>query len=379
VANVAYNDRDVAIIQARAAGFVERVYARAPGDVIARGAPIADVLVPEWSALQTEFLALNRIGDQALAAAARQRMALAGMPQALIERVERTGQSHAVITVTTPIGGVIQALDVRAGMTLSMGMTLAKINGLSTVWLEAAIPEAQSAIARVGKPIEARFAAYPGELAKGRVIAVLPETNAESRTVRVRAELDNRGGRYRPGMFAQMRLAADESKPALFVPSEAVIRTGKRSVVIVAEEGNRFQPVEVETGREVDGRTAIVHGLSAGQKVVASGQFLIDSEASLRGVLARLGEGVRSSPPVPGNDAVLHRATGKVEAVSANEITVSHEPVASLGWPAMTMPFALAKPDVAAKVKPGERVAFVFRKDGDRYVVQSVQASGGAK
>ncbi|QDQ25489.1 efflux RND transporter periplasmic adaptor subunit [Chitinimonas arctica] len=288
VASVQFNERDVAVVQARSGGFVERVYARAPGDVVVAGAPLADVLVPEWAAAQTEFLALANSGDRSLLEAARQRLRLTGMPEGLIALVEKTGRVHAVTPIATPIAGVIQTLEVRMGMTLSAGMTLARVNGLATVWLEAAVPEAQAGQINLAQTVAARFAAYPGEAFKGKVIAILPEANADSRTLRVRVEMSNAKGRFKPGMFAQLQLAAGESTPALIVPSEAVIRTGKRNVVIVALDGNRFQPVEVELGSEVGDKTEIRRGLLAGQQVVASGQFLIDSEASLIGAVARL-------------------------------------------------------------------------------------------
>jgi Cu(I)/Ag(I) efflux system membrane fusion protein len=156
------------------------------------------------------------------------------------------------------------------------------------VWLEAALPEVNGARVNVGKAVEARLSAYPGEIFKGRVIAILPETNIATRTLRVRIDLPNQDGRLRPGMFAQVRLSAENEEPALLVASEAVIHTGSRDVVIVAGDRNPFIPTEVKTGGEADGKTVILDGLAEGQKVVASGQFLIDSEASLKGILARL-------------------------------------------------------------------------------------------
>ncbi len=281
-----FNQRDVAIVQARAAGFVQRVYARAPGDVVGAGAPIVDLLVPSWGGAQAEYLAVRAAGDPALEAAARQRLRLLGMSDGLIEQVTKTGRAHGVITVTTPGGGAIQTLDVRAGMTVTMGQTLAQVAGLSTVWLTAAVPEALSGQVRVGAAARAELAAFPGEVFAGRVTAILPTTQADSRTLQVRIELANRNGRLKPGMFANVHLGG-EAHPALFVPSEAVIRTGKRAVVMLAGEGGRFEPVEVSLGREDADRTEILAGLAEGQKVVASGQFLIDSEASLSGLQVR--------------------------------------------------------------------------------------------
>ena len=277
--SIDFNQRYVAIIQARAAGFVSRVYNRAPGDVIRAGAPIADLLVPEWGGAQAEYEAVRRTGDRALIAAARQRLRLIGVPGG-------SPNGHGMTTVRSPISGVIQTLDARAGVTLAAGQTLAQVNGLGTVWLNAAVPEVRAAEVKVGQTAAADLAGFPGERFAGRVIAVLPTAQADSRTLTVRIELANRGGRLRPGMFATVHLGGTPQL-ALLVPSEAVIRTGKRTLVMLAGGKGRFRPAEVRTGREAGGQTEIIAGLADGEKVVASGQFRLDSEASLTGVAAR--------------------------------------------------------------------------------------------
>ena len=279
-----FNERDVAVVQARTPGFVERVYNLAPGDVLKPDAALADVLVPEWAAAQEEFLALKRVGDSALLAAARQRLRLTGMPSALIAQVERSGKVQPVLTVTSPVGGVLQTLNVRQGMTLGLGETLAQVNGLGSVWLTVAVPEAQAAAVAPGQTVEARLPAYVGEVFKGTVSTILPQTNADSRTLQVRVELANPGARLRPGLTAQVSLEQGIDQHVLWVPSEAVIRTGHQALVMLAEEGGHYRPVEVRTGPENDGQTAILQGLQEGQQVVSSGQFLLDSEASLKGL-----------------------------------------------------------------------------------------------
>lgn len=286
---LAFNERDVAVIQARSPGFVERVYARAPGDVLAPNAPLADLLVPGWAAAQTEFLALKRIGDRQLLAAARQRLRLTGMPASLIAQVERDARVYPTFTLTSPIGGVLQDLNIRAGMTVAAGETLARVNGLGTVWLAVAVPEAQAGAITEGQAVEARLPAFPGTLLTGTVSAILPETRADSRTLSVRVELPNPDGRLRPGLSAQVRLNHASAQPLLWVPSEALIRTGRRTLVMLAEDGGHYRPVEVQTGQENAARTVIVQGLQEGQKVVASAQFLLDSEASLKGVVPAMG------------------------------------------------------------------------------------------
>ena len=283
---VDFNQRDVSVVQARSGGFVQRVYARAPGDVIAAGAPIADILVPEWGGAQSEYLAVRRTGDGPLIRAARQRLALLGMSPGMIAGVERSGRGQNSVTVTTPTGGVIRTLGVRSGMTVSAGQTLAEVSGLGTVWLNASVPDAQAAQVRVGAIARVTFAAFPGEPVSGKITAILPEAEGASRTLSVRIELPNRGGRLRPGMFAQVALGG-EARSVLLVPSEAVIRTGTRNLVMLAGKQGHYSPAEVRIGVDANGQTEIIAGLSEGEKIVASGQFLIDSEASLSGVAAR--------------------------------------------------------------------------------------------
>ena len=352
-----FNQRDVAIVQARASGFVQRVYGRAPGDVMGAGAPLADLLVPEWAGAQAEYLAVRRTGDAALTRAARQRLALLGIPSGTIAAVERGERPNNVITVSAPTGGVIKTLGVRAGMTVAAGQTLAEINGLGTVWLNAAVPEAVAGSLRPRQSVQATLAAFPGEILTGRVSAVLPETQTDSRTLTVRIELPNRDGRLRPGMFATVSFGGS-AQPALLVPSEALIRTGKRTLVMLALDKGRYRPAEVQPGRESGDDTEILAGLSEGEKIVVSGQFLIDSEASLSGVEARP-IGVPSA--TPGKSAsTLYETTGKIEQITAQSVTLSHEPVPALDWPAMTMTFQLANPALARDLKTGDRVRFGF-------------------
>jgi len=309
---VDFNARDVAIVQARTGGFVERVARLAPNDVIQSGAFIAELLVPEWAAVQQEYLALKVLGDASLEGAARERMRLSGMPESLIRDMAASGKVRNRIAITAPRGGVIQTLDVRVGMTVMAGQTLAQINGIGTVWLDVAVPESQVGLIRMGQPAEAHFAAFPGKPVPGRVTALLPTLNGEARALRVRVELPNKDGRLRPGLTAQVSLQGQGGESALRVPTEAVIRTGRRALVIVAEAEGRYRPAEVVLGAETGNDTVILSGLTEGQKVVASGQFLIDSEASLQGIVARGADAATATPSV-----ALHEADGVIDDISA--------------------------------------------------------------
>src|SRR5690606_5186096 len=163
--------------------------------------------------------------------------------------VERSGRPQTVVRITTPGGGVIRTLSVRNGMTVSQGQTLAEISGLGSVWLNVSVPEAMAGQVRPGQAVTVTLTAFPGEQFAGRVSAILPEAAAESRTLTARVELPNRGGRLRPGMYGQAKFAGAAS-PALLVPSEAVIRTGRRTLVMLAQPEGRFRPAEVQVGRE---------------------------------------------------------------------------------------------------------------------------------
>jgi Cu(I)/Ag(I) efflux system membrane fusion protein len=309
VGTVAYNERDVAVVQARSNGFVERLFVRAVLDPVRQGQPLAELYVPEWVAAQEEYLSVARMaGAGALVDGARQRMRLAGMSDTQIQSVAASGKVQARFTVTAPIGGVVAELGAREGMTVAAGAPLFRINGLSTVWVNAEVPESLAAQVRPGSAVEARTPALGGTTFKGKVTAILPEVNPATRTLKMRVELANPGGALVPGMFATVMLKPAARMEMLQVPSEALITTGKRSVVIVAQGDGRFAPVDVEIGMESNGQTEIRKGLEAGQQVVVSGQFLIDSEASLKGVTARMGT-APSAAPVPPAAAIVPSAT----------------------------------------------------------------------
>jgi membrane fusion protein, copper/silver efflux system len=293
VGNITFNERDQGVVQTRAAGYIERLWVRAPFDPVAQGQALADLYVPEWIAVQEEFLAVQRMrgaDPAATADAARQRLRLAGMSEEHIALVERSGKAQPRITLTAPMGGVVVELLAREGMAVVPGATLFRINGVERVWAEAHVPQSQAAGIGPGASVHITSDAAPGTPLRGTVQALLPEVNSASSTRRVRVELANPGRTLVPGMVVRMQFT-DKRAPlhtSLMIPSEAVIQTGQRAVVILAEDNGQFRPIEVETGLESGEQTQIRRGLRAGQRVVVSAQFLLDSEASLKGVQARM-------------------------------------------------------------------------------------------
>lgn len=207
------------------------------------------------------------------------------------------------------------------------------------------------------------------------MIAVLPDINVESRTLRVRIELPNRNGQLKQGMFAQVQLQNGNNQAQLLIPEEAVIRTGTRNVVILALTGGHFQPVEVELGHAKKGQIAVLSGLQEGQKVVASGQFLIDSEASLQGVLAKMNLTKPTSAMMTTSTASHYQGNGKIESITATDITISHHPIPAIGWGAMTMTFKLPDAKMSSGVKVGDQVNFGFNPFKDDYVITALTKS----
>jgi membrane fusion protein, copper/silver efflux system len=375
VGSVAYNERESAVVQARSNGFVERLHVRATLDPVRRGQALVDLYVPDWVAAQEEYLSVIRMRGtrmQPLVEGARQRMRLAGMSDEQIALVEKTAKVHPRLTLSAPLSGVVAELGAREGMTVMQGAMLFRINSLSTVWVNAEVRESESAQVRPGASVEAHTPAFSGKVFPGKVSAILPEVTPATRTLKARIELANPERELKPGMFVTVSFAPSEKQEVLLVPSEAIIRTGARSVVIAAEDDGKFAPLEVETGIEAGNDTEIRKGLQVGQKVVLSGQFLIDSEASLRSALTRMGT-PPSAQSTPGPSSA-YRTTGKVEAIDKEEVTLSHEPVPELKWPAMTMAFRTPAGGLPKDLKVGDDVQFEFGQGADgRFEVRSIR------
>jgi Cu(I)/Ag(I) efflux system membrane fusion protein len=291
VGSVAFDERLLEVVPARVDGYVTRLHVKAPLERVRRGQALAEIVAPAWLEAQEEYLALlDTQSDRGVAIrdAARRRLTVLGVPEAAIRALEQERKTNASATLTAPIDGVVTELAVREGTAFASGTVLFRINGLKTVWVNAQIPEAQVSMIATGSAVTAHATAWPGVDFKGKVAALLPEVDAQTRTLPVRVVVENAATRLAPGMFVSLELAAEGEREQLVVPSEAVIVTGERSVVIVAREGGGFDVAEVAVGADAQGKTVILSGLEAGQTIVLSGQFLIDSEASLKSTVSRL-------------------------------------------------------------------------------------------
>jgi Cu(I)/Ag(I) efflux system membrane fusion protein len=219
-----------------------------------------------------------------------------------------------------------------------------------------------------GARAEARVPGYPGQVFQGRVGALLPEVNATTRTVRARVEVANRGALLKPGMFATLQFPRGDRRESVLVPSEALIRTGTRNVVIVSLGEGRFRATDVEVGFESGGETEIRKGVQAGEKVVLSGQFLIDSEASLSAAESRL-EGSK--------EPAAHKGRGIVTALDAQQgrVELDHDPIPSMQWPKMKMGFVVENKAELQALKKGDAVRFELQgkpNEAGDYVIRRI-------
>lgn len=285
---VAVDEHRIEAIEVRQPGWVEELNVRAVGDSVRRGQRLAGVYAPDLLATQQELLIARSSGDPQLIEAARHRLALFGLSATQIAHIEKTGQAERRVDYYAPFDGYVMELGARQGAAVAPGTVLFQLAALDSIWINAEVPENQAAWIKTGDPATAELPALPGEHFKGQIDYLYPELMPTTRTLKVRVVVKNPKQRLRPGMFATVHLGGTMLDQVLMIPTEAVIKTGTRSVVIVADDGTHFRPALVRVGAEYAGRSEILEGLSAGQNVVASGQFLIDSEASLRGAFENL-------------------------------------------------------------------------------------------
>ena len=287
------NEKAIEVVQARAAGWVERLKVRAVGEAVTKGDVLAEIYAPDLLAAEHELIVAARAATEtadggALLQAARTRLSLLGLTETQIAQIRKTGEVQRRVAFYSPVDGVITELGTREGAQVSPGMSLFTVADLSKVWLTAQITEAQANWIAPGQGVEVRVLSIPGQVFAGAVDYVYPELTADTRTLKARIVLDNPRLTLKPGMYADVTLRGGATREALLVPSESLIRTGTRSTIIVADGGGKFHPVEVVAGAEADGKVAILKGLREGDQVVASGQFLIDSEANLRGAFSQM-------------------------------------------------------------------------------------------
>lgn len=294
VGQVVPAEPSLAEITTKIDGFVEELFVDATGLTVRRGQPLLTLYSPMLVAAQEELLAAKRLAaavdstdreawrnTQALVEASRRRLAYWDISPDQIERLERTGEVTKTLALKAPVDGVVLEKMVVAGQSVMPGMKLYRIADLRAVWIEGAVFEQDLGFVRVGAPVRAELAAYPGRSFDGRVSFVWPTVDEASRTARVRVAFANPAGVLRPGMYATLFLETVIGRDVLSVPAEAVVMTGERNLAFVVGQGGALEPREVVLGARAGQRFQVLEGLAAGERIVASANFLVDAESRL--------------------------------------------------------------------------------------------------
>lgn len=292
---VAVDETRVRQVTTKVAGFVEKLYVNATGQMVRAGEPLFELYSPELLASQEEFLRARRSagefakstlpevkrGGEELAAAARRRLELFDVPAEFLQRLEDTGTAQRTITFKAPFAGFVTGKNVVAGQRIEPGMELLTVTDMSQVWIMAQVFEAEASAARVGRPAAVTLPYDDRTVLRGRVGFVYPTLDADTRTLKVRLEFDNRRGALKPGMFVNVELGVAAAE-GVVIPDSAVLDTGTRQLVFVETSPGRYASRQVAVSLRADGQAAIRSGLQPGERVASSANFLLDSESRLR-------------------------------------------------------------------------------------------------
>jgi Cu(I)/Ag(I) efflux system membrane fusion protein len=401
-------------------GWVERLYVNTTGQPVSKGQPLFDVYSPELVSAQREHaLAVQGLASlkdadedakksmQQLAAASAARLKnwdIADTPLTELPSPqssdgttsqstksasgrggERKGQSlipaRPHITFRAPVSGIVLEKKAVQGMRFMPGEMLYQIADLSSVWVIAEVPEQDIGQVRLGSHVQVKVDAYPDRGFDGKVDFIYPTLNSATRSVQLRIQIANPQGLLKPAMYASAQIAPGKGNKVLTVPASAVIDNGTRQVVLVRLAEGRFEPRVVTLGSHSDDYIEIQSGIAEGEQVVTSANFLLDSESNLKAALGGMNESTApsatpASPAQHEHKSVGHQAQGTLESINNDgTVSITHGPIASLGWPGMTMDFPLTNSSLVAGIKPGSAISFelVERKPGE-YVITKMQA-----
>ncbi|ACT07715.1 efflux transporter, RND family, MFP subunit [Dickeya chrysanthemi Ech1591] len=380
---VALNERTLRTLVAPSGGVVEQLNVSAVQQPVQKGQTLAVLWNPSWAAAQQEYLAVRQLGDPELNQAARQKLALMFMPESVIRQVERSGKPQPRLTITAPENGYINRLDVRTGTQLTPAQPLFELASLDPVWVEVEYPAAQAAALHIGDEMLAISDSWPDDTFRGRIAELLPQLDTATRTLKARVVLDNRRQRLKPGMYLTTRLAAGTARQALMVPQQALLVSSRQNRVLLSDGQGYFTPRPVEVGVIQEGWAEIRSGLNDGDKVVISGQFLIDSEASLRSALTAFSDSSvqnkvqdkiqNKGPASTTTHAGDYQTNGVIKAINGKQVTLAHDAVPALDWPPMTMDFTFDGDALPATLQPGMTVTFRFRLDDNGARLLAIQ------
>ena len=360
-------------------GWIERLHVNTTGQYVTQGQGLMEVYSPDLITAQQEYIIawkgveMAKEGSPEIQASMRQlvtstlqRLRNWDISEEDLKRLQKEGAGRQTLTLRSPVSGVVLEKPALKGMRFMPGEVLYRISNLSSLWLLADIFEQDLSLVRQGQEARITVNAYPGKAFRGKVAFVYPTLTPETRTAKARIELANAGGLLKPEMYASVELIAGQArKKVLAVPDSAVLDSGTRQIVLLQRGEGSFEPRPVKLGTRGDGYVEVLDGIQAGDNVVVSANFLIDSESNLKAALGTFGApagqaGKPAEVPVQTGVPQAHKGQGTVESVdaTAGKLTINHGEIATLNWPAMTMAFKVEDSALLKGVKPGQSVQF---------------------
>jgi len=312
VGRIAYDEEHITRLHPKTEGWIEKLFIDKTGTAVKKGTMLLSVYSPQLvTSAQEYLLALKSLktlenspfedisfGAKQMAKSARERLEFLDVPEHQIHEMEHSGIIKKNIHIHSPFNGIVINIGAREGQHVTPQTELYMLADLSKVWVFADVYESELPWVNVGDTVEMTLTGIPSKVFKGTLSYIYPYAEAKTRTIKVRLEFDNTDLLLKPDMFANVTINTQLRRDAITVPSEAIVRSGERDQVFVVREAGKFEPRLVKTGLSSDGLTQIIEGISAGEEVVTSSQFLIDSESKLRESTAKMLEALKTNKPM---------------------------------------------------------------------------------
>ncbi|WP_163922609.1 efflux RND transporter periplasmic adaptor subunit [Photobacterium sp. Alg240-V54] len=359
---VAFDESHLWQTNIRVSGWVQQMYVNSVGEQVHKGDVLFTLYSPELVKSQQELLNAYRTGRSGLMRGTRERLAALGVDKQQIEHIIKTGKATKTIEVKAITDGVIASLNIREGGYLSPAQAAISAGPLNEVWVNAEIFERQAHWITTGNKASMTLDAIPGQQWQGKVDYVYPILDPKTRTLRMRLKFANHNGQLKPNMFANITLTPKTETAVLTIPTQAVIRSGDMTRVVLAEGNGKYRSVKINIGREADDLVEVVAGLTTADRIVTSAQFMLDSESSKSADLSRI-NGVDSVDKA----TTVTWAQGEITAINADQtiLTINHQPVSAWNWPAMTMDFNIDKNIKIKDLVVGQQIKFELQKTAD--------------
>lgn len=384
VGYVDFDENKISHIHLRTKGWIEKLLIKSEGERITKGQLLFEVYSPELVNAQEEYLQALRSGHKGLSSASRERLEALGISKEQISQLNKKRKVSQFVKVFAKQDGIVSKLNVREGMFVVPQKEVMSLADLSSVWILAEVFESQADWVKAGQSSEVRLSYLPGREWEGEVEYIYPSLDPKTRTLRVRLRFDNKDEALKPNMFADVTIYGGAKRDVIVIPREALIRTGNDTRVIVSIGDGRFQPRDVIAGIESGEFIEIRKGINVGDKIVTSGQFLIDSEASLKASIARMS----STNDSISNDGMTDMKADMVKSKkimgtgilkelmpSKNKVNMAHDPIPAIDWPSMVMDFDI-KENVSLKgLNKDDKVEFELEKGENGYVIKSITKS----